>query len=213
MEDFQGAIPKPSTFWPVLDFARSHNLCKDYTSVPALATVSTLVPNSLQESEPNNDDDLPDPARGFVEKERLVCSKDVAVLLRNLTTDEIPCEDCLDITAQFYLVRRSLKLECPILLTDNDLDVARFRRQKSSDPWESVQQLISYHIMKECPDGCDEEVATAWKQNTVIQREKIESSRDGLLYLQSVIRRPPTLDYEMQVDMLASQINQREVGA
>jgi hypothetical protein len=173
---------------PVLEYARSHGLCSDYTLERPL--VHSIKP-------PSDDEiiaDLKDPANlsftnpveGVI-KERLAVSKDAVLLLKEvLSMQQMP--DNTTPTREIWKRASRLKLELPLVSTDNDLDLLNFGSADvpsfnslrmpiapvDEENDEGLQWPPEYY---EYPRLCDAKA----------KAEKLLVTKDGLVYLQNTI--------------------------
>lgn len=171
----------------VLEYARFHGLCSDYTQElqrldcfvgpPASAVDIDLDLQMEGLSPPTNLTDM-------LIKERLAVSKEAVTLLKNTQSSlSVPSEPSLVASDQRYT--RRLKQEVPILLSDNELDMLRFGSAMEMSfndlriPLESIHDDPDNGLewSPKClalPEQCDARV----------RHEKLSVSRDILLYIQ-----------------------------
>jgi hypothetical protein len=112
---------------PVLEYARFHGLCTDYTlGQPRYGDIPITSEDVLEK-------DLDFPGQGSVQEllhERLTVKKDAALLLREvLSTRDVSCTNDGESYSSWKRTS-ALKLELPLLRTDNELDLLRFGSTK-----------------------------------------------------------------------------------
>lgn len=174
-----------------LQYARHHNLCKDYT-----AELLPLADIGLPDGTIDLDNqDLGGPSLASIinalrvlTKERLTVSRDTALLLKAVhSLQEAPTETNVATNRRAW--RRSLERELPVLSSDHELDLLKFGDTKLPDfrnlrlPSELIEdendegfqwplKYLNY------PAQCDNQV----------RAEKLTVSRQVLVHLQHAIR-------------------------
>lgn len=174
----------------VLEYARFHGLCSDYTKELSLSEGIAPISDEtfdLDFQDYEHDPKFTDLAVQLT-KERLTVSKEAAMLLKSVTSLQ---ED----PPAFYIPEgmkriRGLKQELPILQTDNELDMLKFGsgveepslaemniplEPLDEEDGEDMEWLVKYTPF---PEQCNER----------LQNEKFEVSKDTLVYLQSLIK-------------------------
>ncbi|KAH7398386.1 hypothetical protein BKA66DRAFT_592319 [Pyrenochaeta sp. MPI-SDFR-AT-0127] len=173
----------------VLEYARLHGLCKDYTTEQLHIGV-THVPSS-------NDIDhgFRDPLESSITqtvteltRERLTLNKDAALLLQDVhSLQQAPAEDIITEDRRRYIL--GLKQELPILRTDNELDLLNFG--STALPHFKDLRIPSEIIHEENDEGFgwpSKYLAYASQCNERVNGEKIAVSKEALVYLQEAIR-------------------------
>ncbi|TKA61813.1 hypothetical protein B0A49_12276 [Cryomyces minteri] len=174
----------------VLEYARYYGLCIDYLTDDPLDVHRVPQPPTDILSplgEPQNTIQIELASEGLP-KERLTVDKDAALFLRDVTTlAQAPAEsDWLpEQTNKFS----GMKQELPILRTDNDSDLHKFAKQTVPD----------LHNVKFPLEQLDVETGegVAWPRKHLelpaqydarVKAEKLEVSKDVLLYLQETLK-------------------------
>ncbi|KAL2354398.1 hypothetical protein BJ546DRAFT_878679 [Cryomyces antarcticus] len=174
----------------VLEYARYYGLCIDYLTedpldVRHVPTPPTDILSSLEE--PQDAIQIGMPSEGLP-KERLTVDKDTALFLRNVTIlAQAPAES--DWSPEQTNKYSGMKQELPILRTDNDLDLHKFTKQ-------TVPDLRNVRFpLEQVDDETDEGVAWPGKYlelpaqyDARVKAEKLEVSKDLLLYLQETFK-------------------------
>jgi hypothetical protein len=188
---------KPSNSLPdedelsILDYARHHGLCKDYTSESPLDYIQQKICMSSTEKilddlqEPDNLFKVPE----MVDfKERFEVDKDTtAILIQALSHTEQPqiCDMADD--DDLCLARKNgalLKLELPLLRTDPELDMLRFCKRSEPDLQNLV--LLFESVDTEKDEGFDwptSMLALPQMVMTQLACEKLQLPRNTLGYL------------------------------
>jgi hypothetical protein len=174
----------------VLEFARFHNLCSDFTYELPQCYNSVSISNEtfdLDLCDPKDAPPLTDPADELT-KERLAVSKEAAMLLKSVHSQaEAPHALLLISNGKKRII--NLKQEVPILRTDNEYDLLGFGsvvEPKFTDlniPLEPIDEDNDEGLgwpsgWVDFPKQCNEQVKS----------EKLGVSRETLLYLQDAIR-------------------------
>jgi hypothetical protein len=173
----------------VLEYARLHGLCRDYSleqpsidSIPAPSDddVEACLKDLTDTCLPNSIDSLT--------KERLTLSKDGALLLKEVLLVQEPLN--LDAALEETWKRGSrLKLELPLLRTDNEIDVQEFGNTDVPSftslriPLESVNEEDDEGL--QWPSKYSEYPEIYGKQ---VRSEKLTVSKEGFLFLQDTAR-------------------------
>jgi hypothetical protein len=181
-----------------LEYARRYGLCKAYDSrKPQTGSLYLLIDDTFDQNPwDSSEDSIANTVRGLT-KERLSINKDVVLLLKTIhELRETPTRDLLMIDGR--IERLGVKLELPLLRTDNELDLMNFGSAAIPDfgdlniPTEIVKEENDEGLQWPAryfayPAQCDERV----------KGEKLAVSREVLIHLRDTIRDPYTpKDYE-----------------
>lgn len=174
----------------VLEYARSHGLCIDYTSELQHAfSFDAPSHNTLIEDLRGPSDDINANVVDNLIKERLTLSKDAASLLRTILT--VPPAQPSSISASDSkrdCIRR-LKQELPILSTDPDLDVIGFGSVALPD---LQHEKIPFEVVNEENDEGFQwptrYFAYPSQVSETVKHEKLVVPREALVLLQQTIR-------------------------
>ncbi|KAL1597765.1 hypothetical protein SLS60_008252 [Paraconiothyrium brasiliense] len=174
----------------VLEYARFHGLCSDFTKELATCYNSFSLSDEtfdLDLEDPNDAPSLTNPADELT-KERLSVSKEAAMLLRSVhfLAQEPPNLLLIPDGRRRIL---GLKQELPILRTDNELDLLAFG--STVEPSFTDLKIPLEAIDEENDEGleCPSRYAAYPKQcDERAKNEKLGVSRETLLYLQEAIR-------------------------
>lgn len=181
-----------------LEYARHHGLCKAYESEKLdLANVHSLADDTFdQDLWGLSDESVTNALRGLT-KERLAVNKDAVLLLKAIHELRDGPQNLL--TADGRKGKLGLKLELPLLRTDDELDLLSFGnatvpdlrnlnipseilRDEKDEGFEWPAKYFAY------PTQCDE----------LVKGEKLAVSREVLVHLQDALRDPYNPeDYEM----------------
>lgn len=175
----------------VLEYARLYGLCKDFLSENPVSR--QLLPHPPCDNQDDSEDIigitiLKDATESAL-KERLVIEKEAASFLRAIFTLQHT-----DIEEDTTLPRRriaDLKQELPLLKTDDELDLQRFGEKAARD-------FRNINLPLEIVDN-DKDEGLEWSSAhydlpahyySQAHSEKLEISRDALLYLQATFKEP-----------------------
>ena len=123
----------------LLEYARSHGLCTDYTLVDIMAsdTLGDLPLATFIDGDHFPDPPLPPDLCG---NEKLCLDRNSVLLLREmLCTDDI----CYTGIASTYERKRGYKADSPVLSTDSELDLRRFTEKPKSCNAVNIAELPS----------------------------------------------------------------------
>jgi hypothetical protein len=182
-----------------LEYARRYGLCKAYDSEkPETGSLYSLIDDTFdQDPWDSFDESVTNAVRGLT-RERLAVNKDAILFLkavRELT--DVPAQDLL--MTDRWKGKLGLKLELPLLRTDNELDLMNFGSAAIPDfgtlniPTEIVKEENDEGLQWPAkyfayPAQCDERV----------KGEKLAVSKEVLVHLRDTIQEPYTpKDYEM----------------
>lgn len=174
--------------WTALAYARYHKLTIKYDS-DHNPYGDLAVPSEDQfgwDSGVLSDANIMDSVSTLI-KERLIVSKDAAMLLRSMH-DLQKAPSCAETTVDKYQCMRSLKQELPLLKTDIELDLASFG--KSALPALKDLKIPSEVLAEENDEGLDwpsKYQAYPGQCAKQVKAEKLAVSRDVLLYLQDAL--------------------------
>ncbi|KAI9770541.1 MAG: hypothetical protein M1840_003131 [Geoglossum simile] len=176
----------------LLDYARFHGLASDHRAVPPLLSSSIPSPpqdSSLQLADPQEAPHLEQLA-AFPTREKLFLDREAATLLSTCmwnVTHELTREELSVFAGNRQ--GKGLRVELPLLRTDHELDMRSFGRQVGTD---SLSDNIPLEVINEQNDeGISWPLASLdlpRKFNRKLRNEKLEVSKDAILYLQSIIR-------------------------
>ncbi|KAI9772360.1 MAG: hypothetical protein M1839_002496 [Geoglossum umbratile] len=176
----------------LLDYARFHGLASDHRVVPPL--LSSLIPSPprdflLQLADPKEVPHLEQLA-AFSTREKLFLDREAAALLSTCMWNvehELTQEDLSFSAGQRR--GKELRVELPMLRTDHELDMRIFGRQVVPGP------LGDNIPLEEVNERNDEGISWPLESldlprqfNEKLRNEKLEVSKDAILYLQSIIR-------------------------
>ncbi|KAF2204645.1 hypothetical protein GQ43DRAFT_364099 [Delitschia confertaspora ATCC 74209] len=172
----------------VLAYARFHGLCKEYTQELNLQHLDIPSVEDLQ-SDLGGSIELPSAnILANCIKERLIMSKDVMILLRDVCSEpRLPDDETFTKDNRHKFSR--MKHEVPILLTDNELDLRSFG---STDIPKFNSLMIPLEIVDSKNDeGCEwpsyyHTYSKNWDRR--IRTEKLTVPKDVLLFLQNAIK-------------------------
>lgn len=194
----------------IIDYARFHGLLRDHRLLDPLKLLPEPEnqPSFLEDPEHAPKVGIP---QGFSINERLTLSKEAATLLSSCTTapkigawDE---EEILDVRHR----TRKQKVEIPILKTDHELDMQEFGRRVEPD-------LAGFNLPYEKVDEENDEGLTWPRQYYDLPREldsrsrgeKIETSRDIFIYMQTLLKHSYTDEDEKA--LLESELRYKKVN-
>jgi hypothetical protein len=175
-----------------IGYARLHGIAADYLKEP-IPDVSDTYRGFFSTFELSNDDDLPkiELPPGFNINERLALSKEAAQLLASITSTAINHQSIKDLKLSLLDVQtiKKLRVEEPLLTSDHEADCKEFRSR-------GLPQLEDPNFpMEELNDELDE--GLGWPSEVMglpgkwtkdCQNDKIEVSRETMIYLQTVIK-------------------------
>ena len=176
----------------LLNYARFHGLASDHRAVPPLLSSSIPSPpqdSLLQLADPEGVPYLEQLAT-LSTQEKLFLDREAAALLSTCMWNvehELTRED-LSVSAGQKRAK-GLKVELPILRTDHELDMRNFSRQVVPDL--SCDNIPFEEVNEQNDEGVSWPLASldlARQFNEKLRSEKLEVSRDAILYLQSIIR-------------------------
>lgn len=174
----------------ILQYARYHGLTNDKPSTDISDASFKLCPPgdiSLDVLDPEAAPTLESLA-AFDEIERLDLFADARGLFHSVLVKDAALPK--DHWQQYHkMPKKQLKLETPLLSTDHDLDVRRFRRGMFIDLSERVQYPLVL-LDEEADEGLNwptELQTLPEKLDADAQNEKLDMTRDTLRYLKSVI--------------------------
>jgi hypothetical protein len=176
----------------LLDYARFHGLASDHRAVPPL--LSSSIPSlprdsSLQLADPQGVPHL-EQLDAFSTRERLFLDREAATLLSTCMWNvkhELTLKDLSIFTGNRR--GKGLRIELPILRTDHELDMRSFGRQvvtgslSDNIPLEEVNQQNDEGILWPLAS-----LDLPRQFNEKLRNEKLEVSKDAILYLQSIIK-------------------------
>ncbi|KAF1966169.1 hypothetical protein BU23DRAFT_544899 [Bimuria novae-zelandiae CBS 107.79] len=179
----------------VLEYARYHKICSDYTQEPL--QINRVVPLTddafdLDLQDPKNASPLTNPADELM-KERLAVTQEAAMLLKTV-------HDLHEAPADLLLIRdgrkriRALKQEIPILQTDNELDMLNFG--STVEPSFSDLRIPLEPVNEEQDEGLEwPSKYSVLPEQCFMQahNEKLGITKDVLVFLQNAIRDPSTV--------------------
>jgi hypothetical protein len=170
---------------PVLEYARLHGLCTNYTlEQPCYGDIPIPSVDVLEK-------DVDFPVQGSVQEflhERLTVKKDEALLLKEVLSTRD--ESCMDDGEPYSSWKRTsaLKLELPLLRTDNELDLLGFGSTK-------IPNVADAHIPIESIEEENDE-GLQWPFQYLdfpgrifkgIEKEKIQVSKEAFVMLQKAV--------------------------
>ncbi|KAF2816200.1 uncharacterized protein BDZ99DRAFT_542497 [Mytilinidion resinicola] len=173
-----------------LEYARQSELTIPYTA--ELTFAGRVTPVSDQDFETDLQDpigiSLVDLASDFVLKERLTLSKDVAILLK-LTCSQPVLPDYQDPTVDDRRRVAQLKLELPLLRSDNEADLRNFGSI-------AVPKFGTLKLPLELVDDDNDEglawpsryLALPFVKHQEAGKERLQISKEDLLFLQSAMK-------------------------
>lgn len=181
----------------VLEYARFHGICRDYTQEPLLLDCAFSPSPDILDADlydPKNADHPTNPADELT-KERLAVGKEAAMLLKYLQSSRNATPEPIEIPNGRKRLR-GLKQEVAILHTDDELDMLEFGSSMEigfSDlriPLELVNQEADEGLdwpsrYSDFPQKC---LANA-------KHEKLAISREILLYLHDTTKDSPVSDF------------------
>ncbi|KAF2188133.1 hypothetical protein K469DRAFT_566946 [Zopfia rhizophila CBS 207.26] len=110
----------------VLEYARFHELCRDYTlDSPPLNSLTVPFTDDIESDLEDLTGHLCPNSPTELMKERLTMTKDAALLLRSIHSMQEPFDQGAQLTTDRLRTRR-LKQEVPLLRSDNELDLQLF---------------------------------------------------------------------------------------
>ncbi|KAF2020036.1 hypothetical protein BU24DRAFT_387248 [Aaosphaeria arxii CBS 175.79] len=176
----------------VLEYARFHGLCKDYTTEPLLARNSLNSIHTLTANDNISDLPFTQQTLNAILKERLHLTKEAALLLRSFHDIQTNPNSPIHLTDSKSNTRkraRALKQELPLLRSDNELDLLHFGSV-------ALPLLTNLNIPLEPVDvECDEGLEwPSWYEKYVhaarrrVGGEKLSVTREDLMFLQEAVR-------------------------
>lgn len=190
----------------LLEYARYYDLCQDYTTVNPLDPIGLPSP-SLSACLSSYDLSLPDLPPGFMTEERCTLDLGAATFLRSITSTQMDEDD------SFYNYRRNdeFKVERPLLQTDAEIDLKRFRGIRKADDEFDTTGFSSFEI----PEG--EEQKLEWLDSKLpamkdkeAQSERLQLNKAAVDFLKDI-----SSQAEMDLDdafLLAGEPVERHVS-
>lgn len=166
----------------LLEYARYYDLCQDYTAFNPLDPIGLPSP-SLSACLSSDDLSLPDLPPGFRTEERCTLDLGAATFLRSITSSQMDEDD------SFYDYRRNdeFKVERPLLQTDAELDLKRFRGTRKADDEFDTTGFTNF----ETPE--DDEQKLEWldpklpaMKDKEAQSEKLQLSKAAVDFLKDI---------------------------
>ncbi|KAI9873610.1 MAG: hypothetical protein M1830_010804, partial [Pleopsidium flavum] len=194
----------------MIDYARFHGLIQDHRLLDPLELLPKPEnqPRFFEDPEHAPKFEIP---QGFSTNERLTLSKEAATLLSSCTTapkiGTWNVEDVLDVRHRM----RKQKFEIPILRTDQELDMEEFGQRVEPD-------LAGFNLPYEKVDEENDEGLT-WPRKCYglpqelesrCRGERIETSRDVLIYMQDLLKTSYTEEDEKA--LLESELRYKKYG-
>jgi hypothetical protein len=172
-----------------LEFARLHGLCEDFTTTRPLelCAISLKLENIVQELEDPPGGFHLDPSIHFYHPEKLEMPKEVQAFMQS--TLNPPNNSFLEAIPVKKPYSKFLKVEVPLLTTDNELDVLHFGQRAVPN----LHDMIFPHedIQKENDEGLEWPSAyldLPQNYQQKIEEDKFEADKSASKYLLSVIR-------------------------
>lgn len=182
----------------VLQYARHHGLCKDFLSEEYINRELLLPSPSGSQGDAEDDLNAADPCLPIelAPKERLVVDKEAASFLKAIFTLQ-HAEGYQETTTSRHRTV-DLKQELPILKTDDELDLKRFGKR-------AIPDLSTIHTLSEPVDNkkglewstADHDLPAQYDARA--DAEKLEITRDALLYLQATLKEPFTISSKEEI--------------
>lgn len=196
----------------ILEYARFYGLCKDYR------LYDLLIDRPKAPSDQDLQSDLDDPVDSaqayltsdFTTKERISISKDSAIFLKSICTiPDLITEEMFRSGSRRLMVR--LKQEVPILRSDNEYDLRNFGNITVPD-LRTLRIPLDIAGDRRC-EGLEwptKLLALPVEYDKQSKTEKMETSREALLFLQNALKDSFTIeDYEA---IKANALGYKRVG-
>lgn len=214
--------PQPDVSEPsVLEYAREQGICVDYTTeLPRLIDMCLSLkggidrePRGQFDRDPQDDfdQDVTNAARALT-RQRLALNKEAVFLLKSvLTLQQRPDDNVLATDGRQI---RILKLELPVLQTDNELDMLHFGTRVEPDLRDLRTRIPSEDVDEDNDEGFSWPVKYAMypaQCDAKLKSEKLAITRDALAFLQNAAKaESPTQD---EARIVAEEIQYSRVGA
>ena len=183
----------------ILEYARFYGLVRDHLMVHPLQS-SCLLDSSVDPSAALKDPEGPVHLAAlppYIVHEKLSASKDAAVFLSYIRQSSLEEEGEKAAPLDYNRVK-NMKMELPVLRTDNELDIREFAPR-------AIPHLARLNIPLEKVD-VEKDEGLAWPSsvyslpeefNSMSIKEKLDAPKDALVYLQAVLRTLPKEDDEL----------------